>query len=101
MCAVVIVSKALNKFVFLQVHPYSKMAWQIVSSLYHVSWQRNSSLDISSPCVQVVRNQISTDQKLIDLVATMEHIYSFVDVIQSNVSDKVDVLAETIKRIFT
>jgi hypothetical protein len=31
----------------------------------------------------------------------MEHVYGFVDVIQKDVSEKVDVLAETIKRIFT
>ena len=31
----------------------------------------------------------------------MENIYSFVDIIQSNISVKVNVLEETIKRIFT
>jgi len=31
----------------------------------------------------------------------MEHVYAFVDVNQKDVSAKVDVLAKTIKRIFT
>ena len=38
---------------------------------------------------------------MINLVTTMESIYSFVDIIQSNISVKVNVLEETIKRIFT
>ena len=51
--------------------------------------------------MQIVRQQITTDQKLIDLIATMENVYSFVDVIQLDVTGKVKVLEETIKRIFT
>ena len=51
--------------------------------------------------MQIVRQQITTDQKLIDLIATMENVYSFVDAIQLDVTEKVKVLEETIKRIFT
>ena len=51
--------------------------------------------------LQIVRKQITTDKKLIGLVTTMEHVYAFVDVIQKDVSEKVVVLEETIKRIFT
>lgn len=51
--------------------------------------------------MQVVRNQVATDQKLVGLVATMATVYSFVDAIQSDVSEKVKILEETIKRIFT
>lgn len=50
--------------------------------------------------VQIIRNQITTDQKLIQLVTTMESIYTFVDAIQSNVSEHINLLEETIKRIF-
>jgi len=54
-----------------------------------------------SPGLQIVRKQISTDKKLLGLIATMEHIYTFVDIIQTNISEKVNVLAETIQRIFS
>jgi hypothetical protein len=50
--------------------------------------------------MQVVREQITTDRKLLELVATMENIYSFVDAVQLDISEKVNVLEETIKRIF-
>ena len=49
--------------------------------------------------VQVVRNQVTTDLNLIKLVKTMEDVYAFVDVIQSNISEKVKVLEDVIKRI--
>ena len=49
--------------------------------------------------VQVVRNQVTTDLKLIRLLKTMEDVYSFVDAIQSTVSEKVKVLEEVIRRI--
>jgi SPX domain protein involved in polyphosphate accumulation len=49
--------------------------------------------------VQVVRHQVTTDLNLIKLVETMENVYSFVDAIQSNVSEKVKVLEDVIKRI--
>lgn len=80
-------------------HPYAKLAWQIVSSVYKVNCQRNL-LEFHSFFLQVVQKQIATDQKLVGLVATMESTYSFVDVIQSDGSEKVKVLEETIKRIF-
>jgi hypothetical protein len=35
--------------------------------------------------MQVIRNQFFRDEKLITLVATMESIFSFVDVIQSDI----------------
>ncbi|KIM77597.1 hypothetical protein PILCRDRAFT_614766 [Piloderma croceum F 1598] len=66
-----------------QLHPYASLAWGIVSSVY-----------------KVVRNQVTTDQKLIALVGTMESVYSFVDAIQSNVAEKVKVLENVIKKIF-
>jgi hypothetical protein len=50
--------------------------------------------------MQVIRNQFFRDEKLITLVATMESIFSFVDVIQSDITDKVKVLEDIIKRIF-
>jgi ethanolamine utilization cobalamin adenosyltransferase len=50
--------------------------------------------------MQVIRNQVFRDEKLITLVATMESIFSFVDVIQSDITDKVKVLEDIIKRIF-
>jgi hypothetical protein len=56
---------------------------------------------IYSPDAQIVRNQVTTDQKLIKLVATMENVYSFVDAIQSDITGKVQVLEDTIKRILT
>jgi hypothetical protein len=49
--------------------------------------------------VQVVQHQVTTDWNLIKLVETMENIYSFVDAIRSNVSEKVKVLEDVIKRI--
>ena len=55
--------------------------------------------DIVSSNVQIVRNQVTTDQKLIGLVGTMESVYSFVDAIQSNVAEKVKVLEDVIKKI--
>jgi hypothetical protein len=64
------------------VHPYATLAWGIVSSVY-----------------KVVRNQVTTDLNLIKLVKTMEDVYAFVDVIQSNISEKVKVLEDVIKRI--
>jgi len=39
------------------------------------------------------------DLNLIKLLKTMEGVYSFVDAIQLNVSEKVKVLEEVIKRI--
>jgi len=56
--------------------------------------------DTFSPKFQIVRNQVTTDQKLIGLVGTMESVYSFVDAIQSNVTEKVKVLEDIIKSIF-
>jgi len=82
------------------VHPYATLAWGIVSSAYKVSRQRNDYLIFSDRDVQIVRNQVTTDQKLIALVRTMEKVYSFVDAIESNVSEKVKALEDIIKRIF-
>jgi hypothetical protein len=39
------------------------------------------------------------DLNLINLLNTMKDVYSFVDAIQSNVSEKVKVLEDVIKRI--
>jgi len=64
------------------VHPYATLTWGIVSAVY-----------------KIVRNQVTTDQKLIGLVGTMESVYSFVDAIQSNVAEKVKVLEDVIKKI--
>jgi hypothetical protein len=90
------------RFKDLAPHRYiSKMAWQVVSSVYKASWQWDLCHDFRSPDFQIVRKQITTDKKLIGLIVTMEHIYSFVDVIQANISEKVDVPAEIIKRIFS
>lgn len=50
--------------------------------------------------MQVVRDQVATDQKVIDLVATMETVYSFVDAVESDAVGKVTLLEDTIRRIF-
>lgn len=44
---------------------------------------------------------MTTDQKLIKLVATMANVMAFVDAIQSDVKGKVEVLENVIKQIFT
>lgn len=36
-----------------------------------------------------------------DLLSTMEKVYSFVDAIQTDVTEKIKVLEDVIKRIFT
>lgn len=59
-----------------------------------------ASPDFGSLVVQVVRNQVFTDQKLVTLVVAMERVFSFVDAIQSDITDKVKVLQDIIKRIF-
>ena len=81
-------------------YPYAKLAWQIISSVYKVSSKYNFH-DFRPLDAQIVRQQITTDQKLIDLMAMMENVYSFVDAIQLDITGKVEVLEETIKRIFT
>ena len=48
--------------------------------------------------IQVVKNQLERDQKVINLMAAMEHVYSFVDEIQS-IPDKVKSLEQLIKTI--
>ena len=47
---------------------------------------------------QVVRDQVTRDQSVIDLVANMASVYSFVDAIVA-VPDKVQILKDTIQRI--
>jgi hypothetical protein len=47
---------------------------------------------------QIVRNQLDRDQKVIDLLASMENVYSFVDEIQS-LRDKNPTLDNVIKLI--
>jgi len=48
--------------------------------------------------MQVVKNQLERDQRVVDLMAVMEHVYSFVDEIQS-IPDKVKSLEKVIKTI--
>jgi hypothetical protein len=56
---------------------------------------------VSSLDHQAVQNQITTDKNLLDLLSTMEKVYSFVEAIQTDVTEKINVLEDVIKRIFT
>ena len=46
-----------------------------------------------------MKGQVTRDKAVLDLVATMAFVYSFVDAVES-VPDKAQILEETIKRIF-
>ena len=49
---------------------------------------------------QVLQAQVATDQKVVGLLTTLEIIYSFVNVIETDVSNKIRVLEDIIKKIF-
>ena len=49
-------------------------------------------------CAQIVKNQLDRDRKIIDLLTSMEKVYSFVDEIQA-VRDKNTTLDSVIKLI--
>jgi hypothetical protein len=57
------------------------------------------TLILEQGAAQVVKGQVTRDKAVLDLVAIMASIYSFVDAIEA-VPDKVQILEETIKRIF-
>jgi hypothetical protein len=71
-----------------------------MSSVYKVSSKTQPFFNTFSPKFQIVRNQVTTDQKLIGLVGTMESVYSFVDAIQANIAEKVKELEDIINSIF-
>jgi hypothetical protein len=58
-----------------------------------------SALVVEQGASQIVKGQVTRDKAVLDLVATMASVYSFVDAIEA-VPDKVRILEETIKRIF-
>lgn len=82
-----------------QIHPYAKIAWTVVSSVYKVHWYRSICLTASQHHPQVIQHQRTTDKKLLDLVDTMENVYSFVDAVQA-ITKKLGVLESVIKQIF-
>jgi len=46
---------------------------------------------------QVLQAQVATDQKIVGLLTTLEIIYSFVNVIETDVSNKIRVLEDIIR----
>ncbi|KAF7980607.1 hypothetical protein HWV62_37382 [Athelia sp. TMB] len=65
-----------------KVHPYAKLAWDILSAAY-----------------KVIMAQLTIDQMVADLANTMQDVYSFVDAIEA-VPSKIGLLGDTIQRIF-
>jgi hypothetical protein len=83
----------------VQIHPYVNLVWQTISSVYKVRNMVTFPLYIiDHRYVQVVKNQLDRDQKLIDLMTSMENVYSFVDEIES-LRDKNNTLDKIIKLI--
>ncbi|KAH7919679.1 hypothetical protein BV22DRAFT_1074955, partial [Leucogyrophana mollusca] len=66
----------------VEVHPYAKFAWTLLSSAY-----------------KVVQKQTRTDQSVVDLMKAMETLYSFVSVADHLVDGKLDILRQNIKTI--
>src|ERR1700761_4797876 len=63
-------------------HPYSNVAWKVLSSVYEVACRRLVLCTRSSQN-QAAKKQEETDEKVVKLVQTMADVYSFAEDVES------------------
>ena len=68
----------------------------VVQGAYRCSL--TSTFTLTHEPTQAIQGQLERDQRLVDLVTTMENVYSFVDVVQS-IPGKLQLLEDIITKI--